>query len=91
MLYDGDELISEGTVLFCPPKHFDFTDPKLSVKVKGDNITVSAKAYAKSVQIKNENDDLVLSDNFFDLNGGEKTVKVLSGNIDKISVRSVFT
>ena len=35
--------------------------------------------------------DLVLSDNFFDLNGGEKTVKVLSGNIDKISVRSVFT
>ena len=86
---DG-EVVSCGTVLFCAPKHFRFKDPQLKVTVNGDEITVSASAYAKSVEIRNENDDLILSDNFFDLNGDSKTVKVLQGNADGITVRSVY-
>ena len=89
-LYENDECISEGTVLFCPPKHFRFVEPKLSVEVVGDEIVVKADAYAKSVEIRNENDDLILSDNFFDLNAGEKRVKILSGKPDKLVVRSVY-
>ena len=83
-------VVSEGTVLFCPPKHFRFADPQLHVRIKGDEIVVSASAYAKSAEIRNDNDDLILSDNFFDLNGGEKRVKILKGKADGLEVRSVY-
>lgn len=89
-LLDGDKVISEGTVLFCPPKHFKFKDPELSVRTEGDEIIVSSKYFAKSIEIRNENDDLVLSDNFFDLNGGEKRVKILRGKAEGLKVRSVY-
>ncbi|MBR1506910.1 MAG: glycoside hydrolase family 2 protein [Eubacterium sp.] len=87
---ENDSIISEGTVLFCPPKHFKFLDPELSVKVEGEEIVVSAKHFAKSIEIRNENDDLILSDNYFDLNNGEKRVKVLKGTADKLRIRSVY-
>ena len=87
---ENDSIISEGTVLFCPPKHFKFLDPELSVKVEGEEIVVSAKHFAKSIEIRNENDDLILSDNYFDLNSGEKRVKVLKGTADKLRIRSVY-
>ena len=83
--------ISEGTVLFCPPKHFRFTDPKLKVEVKWDEITVTSSSYAKGVEIRNGNDDLYLTDNFFDMNGGTKTVRILSGSPEDITVRSVYS
>ena len=88
-LIQNNEVVSEGTVLFCPPKHFRFTDPLLSAVVFGDTITISAKAYAKSVEIFCEN-DLLLSDNFFDMNTGEKTVKVIQGSAENVQVRSVY-
>ena len=83
--------VSEGTVLFCAPKHFRFRDPELKVRREGDEIVVSAACYAKSVEIRNENDDLILSDNFFDLNGGEKRVKIISGEPAGLQVRSVYS
>ena len=49
-----------------------------------------AENYAKSVEIRNEDDNLILSDNFFDMNAGEKRVKILRGKPDKLKVRSVF-
>ena len=51
---------------------------------------VSADAYAKSVEILNQNEDLILSDNYFDLNADSKTVKVISGSVDKLRLRSVY-
>ena len=89
-LTEAGETVSEGTVLFCPPKHFRFRDPQLTLSLDGDRITVRASAFAKSVFIRNENDDLILSDNFFDVSGGEKTVQILSGRPDGLTVRSVF-
>ena len=84
------EIISSGTVLFTKPKHFDFIDPNLTVEIKDDEITVKSKAYAKYVEIYDETGDLKLSDNFFDMNKGERKVKVLSGNPKGLKVRSVF-
>ncbi len=86
---DG-EVVSEGTVIFSYPKYFRYEDPALSWRVEGDEIVVSAKAYAKSVEILNGEEDLILSDNYFDLNGDEKRVKIVSGKAEGIRVRSVF-
>ncbi|MCR5407149.1 MAG: glycoside hydrolase family 2 protein [Lachnospiraceae bacterium] len=89
--FAGEEaVISQGTVLFCPPKHFKFVDPKLAVRLEGDEIVVTSAAYAKSIEIRNDNDDLILSDNFFDLNGGERRVKIIKGEPAGLSVRSVY-
>lgn len=84
------KVVSEGTVLFSPPKYFRYENPHLSACTEGDEIVVSAKAYAKSVEIQNENEDLILSDNYFDLNGNEKRVRVISGEIKGIRLRSVY-
>lgn len=83
-------VVSEGCVLFTAPKHFHFADPALTVRVEGDEIVVSAQAYARSVEIYSEDSDLVLSDNFFDMNAGEKRVKILEGIPTDLRVRSVF-
>lgn len=88
--YIDERLVSDGTVIFSYPKYFKYIEPNLSYTVNGDEITVSADAYAKSIQIMNENDDLILSDNYFDLNADSRTVKIIGGSVDKISLRSVY-
>jgi beta-mannosidase len=89
-LYDGKNIISEGTVIFSLPKFFHWVDPKLSYKISGDTITVKASSYAKSVEIQNRNQDMVLSDNYFDMNAEEKKIKILSGKPGKLRLRSVW-
>jgi len=89
-LYDGNTLVSEGTVIFSLPKFFNWEDPKLRYTINGDTVTVKAAAYAKSVEIQNRNQDIVLSDNYFDMNAGEKKVKILSGKPGKLKLRSVW-
>jgi len=86
----GGQIISEGTALFCAPKHFNFADPALSIRMEGDEIIVTAAAFAKSVCIESDDPDLLLTDNFFDLNPGQKRVKVLRGSAQNLRVRSVF-
>lgn len=89
-LFDGETLVSDGTVLFSQPKHFRFVDPALRYEINGDEITIYADAYAKNVCISNENDDLILSDNFFDIYDGKKTVKILRGNTENLKMCSVY-
>ena len=84
------KVVSSGVVLFTKPKHFRFVDPKLEVQVDGDTITITSEALAKYVFICNEKDDLVLSDNFFDMEKGSKTVKILRGDATNLTVKSVY-
>ena len=86
---DG-EVISEGTVNFSYPKYFRYEDPQLTCRVIGDEIEVTASAYAKSVEILNENEDLILSDNYFDMNAGSKRVKIEHGDAGSLRLRSVY-
>ena len=76
--------------MFVMPKYFEFKDPGLTWTLHGDEITVHAEAFAKAVEISNENDDLILTDNFFDLHGDSRTVKIVSGKPEGIRVRSVY-
>ncbi len=85
----GDTMIGSGSVLFCAPKHFRFVDPGLRAEIDGAWIVVTAEAYARSVEIQC-GPDVLLSDNFFDMNAGQVRVKILRGKPDKVSVRSVF-
>jgi beta-mannosidase len=89
-LYDGDTLVSEGTTIFSLPKFFHWEDPQLDYRINGNIITVKASAYAKSVEIQNRDQDLVLSDNYFDMNAGEKKVTIISGKPGKLRLRSVW-
>lgn len=84
------KVISEGTVIFSYPKYFRYEDPNLSYRIEGEEIVVSADAYAKSVEIQNAAEDLVLSDNYFDINGDEKRVKIISGEAKGIRLKSVY-
>ncbi|MBO7253365.1 MAG: glycoside hydrolase family 2 protein, partial [Oscillospiraceae bacterium] len=89
-LVDEDgSLVGDGSVLFCPPKHFRFEDPKLNAFINGDEIIVTAEGYARSVEIQC-GADVLLEDNYFDMNGGTKAVKILRGQPDCVSVRSVY-
>jgi len=83
------ERVGEGTVLFCPPKHFRFEDPGLSAYVDGDTIVVNASAYARSVEIM-AGADTVLEDNFFDMNPGTRRVRIVRGSAENVTLRSVY-
>ncbi|MCM1189127.1 MAG: glycoside hydrolase family 2 protein [bacterium] len=87
---ESTEPLSCGTVLFCPPKHFRFEDPQLTVTAEGDELLVTAKAYAKSVEIINEADDLLLEDNYFDMNAGTRRIRILKGKAEGLKIRSVY-
>jgi beta-mannosidase len=84
------DIVSSGTSLFCAPKHFNFAAPNLTVSRAGDTLTVSAEAYAQSVEIYSEDEDFLPADNFFNINPGSFTVKILRGDPRRLKVRSVW-
>ena len=89
---ENGEVLSRSTALFVAPKHFDFEDPELTVQASqdGKTVTVCAKAYARSIRIESDDPDLLLSDNFFDMDGGMRSVEVLRGSASGLRVSSVY-
>lgn len=88
--YQNDEVISEGSVIFSMPKFYEYADPQLEVSVDGDEVIITSKAYAGNVELLNDDEDWVLSDNYFDMEAGEKRVKILSGSVKEVRVRSIY-
>ena len=89
LVCNGD-VVSEGHALFVAPKNYKLIDPALEARIEGDEIVVKASAFAKAVQIYSEESDFILSDNFFDMDAGEKRIRILSGRAEKIELRSLF-
>lgn len=85
-----DKVVQEGSVLFTAPKYFQFVCPNLRYEIQGDEITIYSDAYAKSVEIDSPDSDFILSDNYFDMNAGARTVKILEGTPKTITLRSVY-
>lgn len=84
---------SAGSVLFTAPKHYRFEDPQLSVSAgpgEGE-ITVTAGAYARSVEIFSGRGYIRTEDNFFDMEKGSRTVRLLEGSAEDLQVRSVYS
>ncbi len=89
LLDEAGEYAGGGSVLFCPPKHFKFLDPQLEARVEGNEVIVSAKAYARSVELQC-GPDVLLEDNFFDMNAEERHVRILRGTPTTLYARSVY-
>jgi len=51
--------------------------PQLVLIRDGDKLTVKAKHFARFVEIEGVDGDVRMSDNFFDMNPCERTVKIL--------------
>lgn len=89
-LVKNHQVVSSGTVSFCMPKYFKFENPELTAAVNGEEIVIRSSAYAKSVEIRNEDDSLLLEDNYFDMNAGQRKIKIISGNPEGIKLRSIY-
>lgn len=88
--YEFDGSDTNGSVIFTAPKHFEFDNPNLTVKRDGNTIRVTAQSYAQKVNIYSPDEDFILDDNFFDMEAGERTVKIIEGNPKNLCVRSVY-
>lgn len=89
-LYQDGEQLSFGTALLSPPKHFRFVSPNLRVRAEAGEVVVEADAYARGVFIDSADGDLLLSDNWFDMDKGTRRLKVLRGDASGLTVRSVY-
>jgi beta-mannosidase len=89
LLIDG-RVVSASRVLFTAPKHFNFPDPKLSLRIEGDEVVVSAETYAKSVELMPLDCDAIFEDNYFDMIKGERRIKIIKGDPKNIALRSVY-
>ncbi|MDF2927016.1 MAG: glycoside hydrolase family 2 sugar binding protein [Paenibacillaceae bacterium] len=92
--------VSEGTVLFVKPKHFEFANPQLDVNVMETEtsfeLVVRSASYAKYVTLDLTEADGVFSDNVFDLSAGDgKVVQLpksrLSRPLSLVKLKSQLT
>ena len=73
------------------PKHNRFADPKLSLRVEVDTVIVTSEGYAKGVCVESEDGNLRLSDNFFDMEKGERVLTIVGKKPEgELRVRSVY-
>jgi len=84
------KIVSSGSILFTQPKYYGFINPHLSYEISGNKIRVHADAYAKYVAIDSPDTDILLSDNYFDMEKGEREVLIESGNPKVLKIRSCF-
>lgn len=89
-LWRNGECLSRAASLFCPPKHFEFEDPMLELEVRENTICVHARKFAKNVEIYSLDSDLLLSDNFFDMNAGSREIRIIRGECVNLKARSVY-
>lgn len=88
--FTEDRLVSQGSCLFTPPKHYAFQNPHLTLTREGRLLTVAANAYAKNVRIEGIDGDIKLSDNFFDMESGVYQVEIIEGDAREIRCSSVY-
>lgn len=85
----GEEVVGSGTVMFCPAKHFDFVKPNIEIKKVDDKtFEVTADTFCKFVEVACS-EDVILSDNFFDLIPGE--VKRITAEKELSEVPEIYS
>lgn len=86
----SERILSAGNCIFTAPKHYHFENPRLSCHVEDDEVVVTASAFAQKVWVEGMDGDVKFSDNCFDMQAGERRIKIVSGNAGEFQVRSVY-
>lgn len=69
-----EKTIGSGTVIFKPAKHFEFRKPEIQCeKMDGTTYRITAGQFCKFVEVRFQ-EDLLLSDNYFDLVPGMEKI-----------------
>ena len=89
-LHQGEEMVSSTSVLFCAPKFFAFKNPELSYEIKDGYVYVTAKTYAKGVALIPKEDDVIFSDNYFDMLPGTVKLKIERGTPTSLRLHSIY-
>jgi beta-mannosidase len=89
LTYGGD-IVSRGAVLLTRPKHFSFQNPHLRARLEGNEVVVTAAAFTRGVALSSADGSLALSDNWFDMDAGERRVRILEGDPAGLTARSVY-
>lgn len=89
LVVDG-RVVASGSEVFTQHKYYNYQNPNLKVRVEGDEVVVTSDAYAKYVEVYSESEDFILEDNFFDMEKGERRIKIVEGAPKNLSVRSVY-
>ena len=89
LVVDG-KVVASGSEVFAQHKYYNYQNPNLKVRVEGDEVVVTSDAYAKYVEVYSESEDFILEDNFFDMEKGEKRIKIIEGAPTDLHVRSVY-
>ncbi len=87
--------MSCGTSLFVKPKDFLFVSPMITTTITEDEhqfkLTLTSKAFAKSVALDLLEVDCIFSDNYFDLSAGfEKGIYVDKATMSKPLTQDEF-
>jgi beta-mannosidase len=79
------EILSRESALFVPPKYFSFRKPsyRLDVQDRGEHfaIRVGADSFCRFVRLEIQGEDVVFSDNYFDISSREG-VEVLASKAE---------
>ncbi len=80
-----DEVIAENRYFFVTPKHFVYPAGKVKLKISRDghktySIELTAPVFVKDVQLDIDDGTTIFSDNFFDIDAGERRVIQFSSN-----------
>lgn len=94
----NNEVIAENRYFFVAPKHFNFPSGKVKLKISREghqtySVALTAPVFVKDVQLDFDDGMTVFSDNFFDIDAGERRVVYFASNRslrkikDNLSVR----
>ena len=90
-LNGSDAPVSKEAVLFVPPKHFSFKTPEYKIDVreseKSFTVNIKANTFCRFVRVKIPGEDVIFSDNYFDITGKDG-VEIL---VSKEELKKTYT
>jgi beta-mannosidase len=87
-LWVDGKLVSENRFFFVEPKHLELPDAKIRTKLSaGKNnaytLAISTNKFIKNVQVRIDGENVVLSDNYFDIEAGRSKTVAFTSSLSK--------
>jgi beta-mannosidase len=87
-LWVDGESVSENRFFFVEPKHLELPDAKIRTKLSGGKnnaytLAISTNKFIKNVQIRIDGENVLLSDNYFDIDAGRSKTVTFTTSLSK--------